>query len=211
MNTPNTIILGAGGHAKVLVDILRQREHFCGAFVSPMFTSEPVFSGLQWLASDDDVCKFSSGNTVLVNGIGMLPGKHLRKELFLSFSALGYRFKKVISPQAIVSTYAELGDGVQVLPGAIIQAGVVIGANTIINSGAIIEHDCVIGEHCHIAPGVTMSGQVSVGTSVHIGTGANLIQSISVGEDVVVGAGAIVTKNVDSFKKVYPARGIIKR
>lgn len=210
MSSLNTIILGAGGHAKVLVDILRQKVNFCGAVVSPERTDEPIFSEMHWLTSDDDVLNYPSEDVVLVNGIGMLPGKHLRKELFLFFKAHGYSFKKVLSPHAVVSAYAELGEGVQVLPGAIIQAGARIGANTIINSGAIVEHDCVIGEHCHIAPGVTLSGQVVAGNDVHIGTGANVIQSITIGEGSVVGAGAIVLKNVDKFKRVYPARGIIR-
>lgn len=210
MSTLDTVILGAGGHAKVLVDILNKNEDFCGAVVCPEDDLPSMFSSCYRIKTDEEVLKLSSEKIVLVNGIGGVPGNLTRRKLFLFFKGHGYSFRNVCSPDAVISDYVELKEGVQILPGAIVQAGAIIGANTIINSGAIVEHDCIIGEHCHIAPGVTLSGQVEVGNCVHIGTGASVIQSIVIGEGSVIGAGSIVSKNIDRFKTVYPARGIIK-
>lgn len=210
MNSLNLVILGAGGHAKVLVDILTKNELFCGGVVCHEDRLPSMFANFHRFETDEDVLNLSPENLLLVNGIGGLPGRDLRRKIFMFFKERGFSFKNVLSSDAIISDYAELQEGVQVLPGAIIQAGAVIGANTIVNSGAIVEHDCIVGEHCHIAPGATLSGQVELGDCVHVGTGANLIQSVSVGEGAVVGAGAPITKSIGSYKTVYPARGIIK-
>lgn len=210
MNKP-LVVLGAGGHAAVLVDILKQHNAEVLGLISP----EPdihrhVLHGIPHYLQDDDVLKFSPDDIHLVNGLGSLPGSTLRSKLFTKFTALGYRFESVIADSAIISPYAELGHGVQVMPGVIIQAGSVIGANSIINSGAVIEHDCLIGEHNHIAPGVTLSGDVRTEDYVHIGTGAAVIQAIYIGGNTVIGAGACLTKNVKKNSVVYPAKIAIR-
>lgn len=199
--------MGAGGHAAVLMDTLRQQESEVLALFSPVSdNSRKVLQGIRHYQQDDDVLTFSPDDIQLVNGVGSLPGSTLRAQIFLQFTALGYQFKTVIAESAIVSAYAELGQGVQVMAGAIIQAGAVIGANTIINTGAIIEHDCVIGEHNHIAPGVIISGDVITEDYVHIGTGASIIQGIKLANHVVVSAGVAVTKNVPAAHTVFNER-----
>ncbi|MGI1677490.1 MAG: NeuD/PglB/VioB family sugar acetyltransferase [Cellvibrionaceae bacterium] len=204
------IILGGGGHASVLVDILVNQGRDILALISPNNIKERrVFDGLKHYASDDYVLSFSADEIELVNGIGSLPGETARFEIYKKFTNLGYVFSSVISSASIVSKIVELSNGVQIMPGAIINAGVIIGGNTIINSGAIIEHDCRIGENNHIAPGVSISGNVITDKQVHVGTGASIIQNIELGENVVVGAGAIVTCNVPSFSTVYSYRAHI--
>lgn len=200
-------MLGAGGHAGVLMDTLRQQHAEVLALVGPELDSNrKVLQGIRHYLQDDDVLAFSLDEIRLVNGLGSLPGNTLRAKLFTQFIALGYQFESVIAESAIVSPYAELGHGVQVMPGAIIQAGAVIGANTIINTGAIIEHDCVIGAHNHIAPGVTLSGDVITEDFVHIGTGASVIQGIQLASYAVVSAGVAVTKNIPAAHTVFNGR-----
>jgi len=206
LNKP-LIILGAGGHAAVLMDILRQKKAEVLALVGPKIDSNrKVLQNIPHYLQDDDVFTFSPDDIRLVNGIGSLPGSTLRTKLFSQFTAVGYQFETVIADTAIVSAYAELGQGVQVMAGAIIQAGAVIGANSIINSGVIIEHDCIIGAHNHIAPGVTISGDVITEDYVHIGTGASVIQGIKLANHVVVSAGVAVTKNVPAAHTVFNGR-----
>jgi sugar O-acyltransferase (sialic acid O-acetyltransferase NeuD family) len=205
------LIIGAGGHASVLVDILRQQKREILGVVSPQIESKSkVFDGIEHFKSDDDVLKFDNQSVNLVNGIGSLPGNHLRAVLFNKFKTLGYEFETVVANNAIVSDYAELAEGVQIFAGAIVQTNTSIGANTIINTGSIIDHDCIIGRHNHIAPGVTLSGHVSTSEYVHIGTGASVIQSVSIGGNSIVGAGATATKNIADNMVYYPSEGIRK-
>lgn len=212
LNKP-LIILGAGGHAAVLMDTLKVQDAEILGLVSPeLDIHRRVLQGIPHYLQDDDVLTFSSDDIRLVNGLGSLPGNTLRSKLFEQFIALGYVFESVIADSAIVSPYADLGHGVQVMPGAIIQAGAIIGSNSIINSGAIIEHDCIIGAHNHIAPGVTLSGDVITEDHVHIGTGASVIQGIQLANDVVVSAGVAVTKNIPAAHTVFNGRiSMIKR
>jgi len=206
LNKP-LVILGAGGHAAVLMDTLKQKNAEVLGLVSPELDSHrAVLQGIPHYLQDDDVLIFSPEDVRLVNGLGSLPGNKLRAKLFTQFSALGYQFETVVAKSALISPYAELGHGVQIMPGAIIQAGAVIGANTIINTGAIIEHDCVIGAHNHIAPGVTLSGGVVTKEYVHIGTGASVIQGIRLDEHVVVSAGVGVTKSIPAAHTVFNGR-----
>ncbi len=204
-------LLGAGGHACVLVDILKQNGlALSGVFSPDVDLEREILSDIPFFDNEDDIFKELPSTVQIVNGIGSMPGSRLRTLVHHKFSEKGYFFQQVISKMAIVSDFAKLGEGVQVMPGAIIQAGAVIGDHSIINSGAIIEHDCIIGEHNHIAPGVTLSGQVKTGNYVHIGTGANVIQGISIADNVLIGSGANVTKSVPYGHVILGPRAEIK-
>lgn len=201
------IMLGAGGHASVLMDVLKRLGLELHAVVSPdRIPSTSLLSGIMRIETDELLVNhYSPDQVVLVNGVGSMPGNDVQKKLFLNYLELGYCFKSVISPQALVSDYVELGMGVQIMAGAIVQTGAKVGSNTLINSGAIVEHDCNIGSHNHIAPGVTLSGGVVTGNSVHIGTGANVIQNITIGDSAIIGAGTTLVKNVAMGQRVIPS------
>jgi sugar O-acyltransferase (sialic acid O-acetyltransferase NeuD family) len=204
-------LLGAGGHACVLVDILKQNgQPLSGIFSPDIDLAREILSDIPFFDNEDDIFKEHPSMVQIVNGIGSMPGSRLRMIVYQKFSEKGYFFQQVISKKAIISDFAKLGEGVQIMPGAIIQAGAVIGDHTIINTGAIIEHDCIIGEHNHIAPGVTLSGQVKTGNYVHIGTGANVIQGVSIADNVLIGSGANVTKSVLAEHVVFGPRAEIK-
>lgn len=209
MNKP-VLVLGAGGHAAVLVDILRQLNHtIVGLVARDKPADTPVFAGIPYYSSDDDVLAFDKGKVLLVNGIGSLPGSNIRTKVHQQFKKAGYQFATVVSPRAIVSDYSSLAEGVQVMPGAIINANTIIGEGTIINTGVIIEHDCHIGSHNHIAPGVALSGGVTSGENVHIGTGANVIHSVTIGRNVMISAGSTVLVNLSDNSKHYVAKPYI--
>lgn len=199
--------MGAGGHAAVLIDILKQQKRKIIAIVSPDHMPRGlVFDGIKVLLQDSDVLKFEPETISLVNGIGSIPGNKLRENIYNNFIDRGYHFETIVSDNAVVSTYATLAGGVQVMAGAVVQVGTIISANSIINTSAIIDHDCEIGRHNHIAPAATLSGGVITGSGVHIGTGANIIQLVTIGANVVVGAGATITKNIEKNTICYPAR-----
>ncbi len=205
------VIIGGGGHASVLVDILRSQQREILAIVSPEDISQRrVFSGIAHLKKDDDVLGFSPTSIVLVNGVGMLPKSGLKRKLNEYFISLGYSFETVISNSAEISPFAEIEQGAQVFSGAIVQAGALVGAHTIINSGVIIEHDCKIGKYNHIAPKAILCGQIVTHDGVYIGANATIIQNIILESSSIIGAGAIVTKNISSGKICYPSRSVVK-
>lgn len=207
----SVLVLGAGGHATVVVEMLRQLNYkIVGLVAQEQPVAQPVFDGIPCYLSDDDVLSFDKNTVLLVNAIGSLPGQNTRFKVYDKFKRLGYHFATLVSPSAIVSDYVTLSEGVQVMPGAIINANVCIGENSIINSGAIVEHDCVIGRHNHIAPGAVLSGGVIIGEFVHISTGATIIQGIHIGEHAVVGAGATVNKHLESNRTLYVAKPFLR-
>lgn len=204
------IILGGGGHAGVLLGILKRLNVRVLGIADPNQTVGSECFGCKIIGDDGAVLTYSAEQVELVNGIGSIPGDTgLREYLFQKFSDHGFKFKIVIDPTSIVLSEIPLAEGCQVMAGAIIQAGVQISENSIVNSGAIVEHDCCIGRHAHIAPGATLSGGVILADRVHVGTGAVLIQNVEVGIGCIIGAGAVVTHNVPANSIVYPARSFI--
>lgn len=209
--TKPLVILGAGGHAAGLAEILKKQGCTLLGVVSP-HPVEPrgPLAGVSHIGDDEALlAQYDPDQVELVNGLGALPGKDLNCLIFEQFTRLGYRFASVISAYAIISEYVELGQGVQIMAGAIVQSGVRIGDNTLLNTGCIVEHDCRIGAHNHLAPGTTLSGGITTGIRVHIGTGANIIQCLSIGDNVVIGAGTTIARDVPAHQVIIPARSRI--
>lgn len=211
MSSLPVIVIGAGGHAKVLLEALL----LCNATVLGLTDSDPAKHGSYVLGlpvlGDDSVLKdHHPANIMLVNGIGSVRRPELRREIFEMCRELDLCFQSVVHPSAFVSENALIGEGAQIMAGAVVQSGVVLGEDSIVNTGAVVDHDVVIGKHCHIAPGATLSGLVKLEDEVHVGTGASVIQGISIGKGAVVGAGAAVIADVPADITVagVPARPI---
>lgn len=205
MNKP-LIMIGAGGHACVLADILTQQGRTIIALVAPESSGKGALGGLPLWQEKTLSAMVHPESCLLVNGIGFMPGNDLRTRIFSRYTCQGYRFASVVATGATVSPHARLGLGVQIMQGAIVQSGADIGDNVIINTGAIVEHDGAVGDHCHLAPRAVLCGNASLGTQVFVGCGAAVVQGIEVGNDVIVGAGATVTRPVPERHIVYPAR-----
>ncbi|XVH58081.1 acetyltransferase [Providencia hangzhouensis] len=205
------IIIGGGGHASILVDILiSQHRNIIGVVCPDDISARGAFSGLRHFLSDDEVLAFLPQDIELVNGIGSMPGSALRQKVAEGFRQQGYSFATVIANSSTVSSFAELDQGVQVLHSAIIQAGVRIAEDVIVNTSSIVEHDSIIGKLSHIAPGSVLCGGVELGESVHIGCNASVIQNIKIGANSVVGAGATLTCDLGCNKTVFPGKIFIR-
>ncbi len=210
-STKPVIIIGSGGHASVLLDILLSQ----GIEVIAVSSNEAVierriFSGINHLRGNEAIYDFSPDDVILVNGVGSMPNNDIRATIHRNFIDKGYRFLTVIAGSAIVSEYANIGEGCQILHKAVVQPGTQLSACSIVNTAASVDHDCHIGFNNHIAPGATLSGQVITGDNVHVGTGANIIHCIKIGEQTVIGAGAAVTKDIEANQIVYPAKNFIQ-
>ncbi len=203
MNNTPLIIIGGGGHAKVLIEALRLNGEDILGIVDPSFKAGNYGPyGIKVLGGDEAIFAYGVGSVRIINGVGSLPEYFARKEIFERFSRQGYKFASVIHPSAIIASDVEIGEGVQIMAGVVIQPGCRIGENSIINTNASVDHDCVFGSHVHIAPGATFSGGVSVGRCVHIGTGTTVIQGVKIGEGCVIGAGTVLLKDVAPDTKV---------
>ena len=200
------LVIGAGGHAKVVIDVLHGLKCEIKGIVDPNSKKGFELLGVPVIGDDNLVYDHDPANIFLANGIGALPEEDLRWKLAKKLRVKGYYFPALIHKTAIIADSVELKEGVQIMAGAVLQPGVSINQDTIINTHASIDHDCNIGCRCHIAPGVTISGGVNVGNDVHVGTGASIIQSISIGNDCVIGAGALVMKNIPEKTKFISRR-----
>ncbi len=206
------VLLGGGGHASVLADILLGQGRQILAVICPDdISSRSVFAGLTHLTRDEDVEHFSPDSVLLVNGIGMLPRSTFRQRINQKFLELGYQFETVIASDAHVSPFAIIHAGVQILSGARVQTGAQIAGHTIVNSCALVEHDCQIGAYNHIAPKATLCGEIHTEENVFIGANATLIQGIVLESQSVVGAGAILTQSLSSGYTCYPAHAFPKK
>jgi len=205
------IILGAGGHSRVLIDTLKMLSFEIIGITDPDTSLYGKYiMGIPLLGNDDIVIEYPSERVQLVNGLGMIDRSKKRQKIYELFQQRGYQFASVIHPSAIVSANTHLDDGVQIMAGAVIQTSSSIAANSIINTRVSIDHDCIISKHVHIAPGVTICGGVTIGEGTLVGAGATIIQGVRIGSNCIIAAGAVVTKDVISGTTVrgVPAREV---
>ena len=203
------IVVGAGGHARVLVSTLLQLGRRVSGVVDPD-RSRTELLGIPYLGDDDAISRYDQAEVLLINGIGSVASIANRLRVYEFFRKRGYCFASVIHPGAIIAPEVQLADGVQIMAGAILQTGSVVEEDCIINTGARVDHDCVIRAHAHVAPGAVLSGSVHVGARAHVGVGAVVIQGVLIGSDSIVGAGAVVLSDVPESCTVVgvPARPI---
>jgi UDP-perosamine 4-acetyltransferase len=185
------LLLGAGGHARVLQELLSLQGTAVEGYLAP--TSESRLHGAEWLGDDDALRDIDPSGVLLVNGIGSTEAGGRRRSAYRVATGFGFEFLRVIDASAIVRPSAVIGEGVQVLAGAIVNSNTVIGENTIVNSGSIVEHDSILAANVHVSPGAVLGGGVRVGDGSHIGLGARVLQGVSIGSDCTIGAGAVVT------------------
>jgi len=203
--------LGAGGHAKVVIEILKLNGQYeLIGFLDPKeeLQGRSVL-GVPALGSDEQLSVLRRrGIHHFFVGLGSSSDTQPRRRLYECALTQGMKPVTAIHPSAVISPSAALGVGATVMASAVINTGAQLGDNVIVNTGAIVEHDCIIGNHVHIATGATLSGGVLVGDGTHVGVGAVVRQGIRIGVGVVIGAGAVVVKDVDDSQVVIgnPAR-----
>ncbi|HSV27417.1 MAG TPA: acetyltransferase [Sedimentisphaerales bacterium] len=198
------ILLGAGGHAKVVLAVAHAQGLSILGVCDPKLAGQRIthWRGLAVLGKDDVIYSWRPDQCRLLNGIGPNIQSSTRSQLYNNFRREGFSFPVLKHPHAWVDETACLGEGTQVMAGAVIQSDTSILENTVINTSASIDHDCRVGSNVHIAPGAIICGGVTIGDFAYIGSGAIIIQNIHVGSNAIIGAGTTIVRNVIAESKV---------
>lgn len=188
------LILGAGGHAKVVAETAMSIGRW--ARIGFLDDRHPVISellNLPVVGRFSDAFAFREFYSEAVVALG---NNDSRIGWLRSLEADGYTLPSLVHSKAYVSPYSLLGVGTVVFAQAAVNAGARLGRGVIVNTGATVDHDCFIGDGVHVCPGAHLAGEVRIGAYTCIGIGAVVKQQMVVGEGVTVGAGAVVVKSV---------------
>lgn len=200
-------LIGAGGHAKVVLDaLLSSGKNVGGCYDSnPALTGREVLAGIRVLGNLDDAERDIGIADLCVIAIGE---NRVRRKLD---GCPGVTYGKVISTSAVIGGGVEICEGTMILPSATINVDSRIGRQVILNTSCSVDHDCVIGDYAHLAPGCALGGNVMVGEGSFLGVGVRVIPGVRIGRWSVIGAGAVVTKDLpDNCTAVGVPAKIIK-
>ncbi|MBQ9082046.1 MAG: acetyltransferase [Clostridia bacterium] len=182
------IIIGAGGHGRVIADLAVRSGYGDIGFADDHATG--AWMGFPVLGTTAELEAFHDDRTVFVIGIG---NNHIREKIA---SAHDLPWATLVHPSAQIGLGVCIGAGTVVMANAVLNAGAVVGAHCIINTGAVVEHDNRLMDYVHISPKAALGGTVTVGARTHIGIGAVVRNNIDIGADCVVGAGAVVVRHL---------------
>ena len=188
------VVIGGGGHAKVLISVLRKSGYDVRGYTDTEDRGEIL--GIRYLGPDNRLSELARICARAIIGIGKTDASAHRLELQERLGALGFEFPVVCSPDAVVNDEVSFGAGTAVFDGVVITSGARIGRACILNTNSTVEHDCRIGDNVHLAPGVVLSGGVTIGDNTMVGTGTSAIQGIRICAGCVIGAGATLVKDI---------------
>jgi sugar O-acyltransferase (sialic acid O-acetyltransferase NeuD family) len=188
------ILIGGGGHCKSVIDVIEQEGKFeiAGIVDKPNLLGSSVLGHLV-IGNDDDLATLAKRYQYALITAGQIKSPLLRVKLFDLAVMAGFTMASIISPNAYVSKYSSIGNGVVIMHNSIVNAKASIGNNCIINSKALIEHDCQIFEHCHISTNATINGGVIVESGSFVGSGVITKELIIISKGSFIKAGSLVT------------------
>lgn len=208
------VIIGAGGHAKVVLDALKLNGEKIIGFTDAKYHEDMYCDGFPVLGTDACLERlFSEGVKKAVIGIGHVGNYQIRKKVYSHARDIGFSFPNVIHPAAIMADSVLLGEAVFFNAGCIVNADARISDLCIVNTGAVIEHEVVLEEGVHVAPSATVLGGACIGANTFIGAGSIVLQGVHVGMNCIVGAGSVVLHDVEDGTVVAgnPARFLKRR
>jgi sugar O-acyltransferase (sialic acid O-acetyltransferase NeuD family) len=193
------LVFGAGGHGRVVADIVRASGWKLEGFLdddanksSTTISGLPIFAADEWLRSGT-LCR-------IILGIG---DNRARETVAQRVRRAGMTVASAIHPSAVVSAHAHIGEGAVVMPAAVLNTQCRVGEGAIINTAAVVEHDVEIGRFAHMSSNCTAGGGARIGDRTLIGMAATVLPGKRVGCNCIVGAGAVVTRDIDDFQIAY--------
>lgn len=184
------VIIGAGGHGKVIADNAVKNGYTDINFIDDNLKGYCL--GFPVIGTVSEVESFNDGKTDFVIAIG---NNNTRKIIAEKYDV---NWATLIHPSAQIAMNVSVGKGTVIMAGAVVNVCATVGKHCIINTNAVVEHDNVIGDYVHISPGVALGGTVNIGSCSHIGLGADVINNVSVCDGCIIGAGAVVVKDIKS-------------
>ena len=183
-------LYGAGGHAKVILDILKSN----GVSVTEIFDDDPCIESFMGIPVSHGFIRSPLIISVGNNRIRKAIAEKINDDVFSSFFC---------DRSAVISDCATIEKGTVVMQSAIIQSSVRIGKHCIINTSASVDHDCNIQDYVHIAPGCILCGNVKIGEGSLIGAGTVVVPNIKIGKWTTIGAGSVVTRDIPDNVVAY--------
>ncbi len=178
MMKPRIVLIGAGGHGKVLIDTitLQGKYEIVGFVDSVLPVGEDVFKNYKVILSQNELSKLNNFADFFIIAIG----NNLIREKLYSKAKKYTKPATITHPSAIIGSNVSIEDGAVILANTIVNAYSCIGENTIVNAGVIIDHECKIGSHVHLSIGtlVGSNSTISDKTTTQIGQHINSFSKI---------------------------------
>lgn len=195
---PELFVFGAGGHGRVVADLLLASGRRIAGFVDDRLAEArgaPTVLGLPVLSRHAVEPRLAGGRGCVALGIG---DNVVRARVAGECLAMGAFLVTAVHPRAVVSPFATLADGVVVMALAVLNPSASVGRGAIVNTAAVIEHDVVLGEFSHVSPNAALAGAAALGAFSHLGVGASVLPGVRIGDHTVVGGGAVVARELPS-------------
>ncbi len=190
------LIIGAKGHAKEIVEIIRENDMNNEVFFFDNISEniDNHLYGYPILKSFKEVDKLFKVDNGFTLGLGNPEIRHRLTQLLIE---KGGEFRSLISKKALVATNVQYGMGINIMPFASIFNDVILGSGILVNSFASVHHNCKIGDFTELSPGCRILGRCTIGSMCSVGANAVILPGIEISANVIVGAGAIVTKHIN--------------
>lgn len=207
------IVLGAGGHAKIALDILKLNNMNIYGLTDAHYCDGAMCMGYPILGTDDVLNDlYQKGIRNAAMGIGHIGNPRIRNQVYHSAKIMGFQFPNIIHPRAIIADNVVMGDGNLLAAQAVLNPEASMGSLCIINTAAVVEHEVLIGSGVHIAPNATVLGRAQIGDDTFVGAGSVILQGVTVGKNCIIGAGAVVLEDVPDNSVVVGNPGrLLKR
>ena len=201
------MIIGAGGHGKVIADIAKKNGYTDISFLDDN-TSVTKCNGYPVIGTCQEANRYMDHDFIVAIG-----NSQVRQKVQADLSQVGVYITTLIHPDAVIGEHVVLGEGTVIMAGVVVNPCSRIGRGCIINTCASVDHDCIINDYAHISVGAHVAGTVTVGERTWIGAGATVINNIEITNDCMIGAGAVVIHSLtesDTYIGI-PARKVVHR
>jgi len=196
-------MIGSGGHASVVLDILTLNKIKIAGIIQNKSVKNKKFRKYKVISEESFLSMFKFNEALLINGVGQIVGSKQRQKLTEKFVRKKYKFISAIHPISVVDHNIKLPPDIQIMAGVVVNSGCEFGNNCILNTRCIVDHDCKIRSNTHIAPGAVLCGNVEIGPNSFIGANSTVIHGIKIKANSLIAAGTTVKKKSKISKNIF--------